>query len=74
MSSGSKGVAVQGTSLTKDYDRVGEWNSEYTRTKKVAIRKEDGSVVHVKTVKGSKGETVYDQKMADILFNITTNK
>jgi|13_taG_2_1085334.scaffolds.fasta_scaffold03204_2 hypothetical protein len=71
---GSKGVAVQGTSLTKDYDRVGEWNSEYTRTKKVAIRKEDGSVVHVKTVKGSKGETVYDQKMADILFNITTNK
>lgn len=58
----------------KGYDRVGEFNSEYTRNKKTAIRKSDGSIVEVSIRQGGKGETIYDQKMADILFNISTSK
>ena len=68
-----------GNSINKDfsgkpYDRVGEFNSEYTRNKKTAIRKEDGTIVEVSVKQGGKGETIYDQKMADILFNISSSK
>ena len=70
----SKGVAVNSDKTGKNYDRVGEFNSEYTRNKKIAVRKDDGTIVNVKTRQGGKGETLYDQNMAEILFNISTSK
>ena len=40
----------------------------------VVRKKADGSIVEVSVRQGGKGETIYDQKMADILFNISTSK
>ena len=70
----SNGRSLNSDASGKGYDRVGEFNSEYTRNKKTAIRKPDGTIVEVSIKQGGKGETIYDQKMADILFNISTSK
>ena len=70
----SSGRSLNSDASGKGYDRVGEFNSEYTRNKKTAIRKADGSIVEVSVKQGGKGETIYDQNMADILFNISTSK
>jgi hypothetical protein len=70
----TSGRSLNSDAIGKSYDRVGEFNSEYTRNKKTAIRKADGSIVEISVKQGGKGETIYDQKMADILFNISTSK
>lgn len=70
----SSASASNNSSHSDKYDRVGEYNSTYTRNKKINIRKEDGSIIEVMTKQGAKGETIYDQKMAEILFNISIDK
>jgi len=74
-SNAEKGNAV---SLIKDRytsEYVGERGSDYTNSKKVFMRNEEGELipVGVKNSKG-KGETVYDARFAEVLFNISTNK
>ena len=56
-------------------DLVGEKGSDYTNVKKVFMKNSEGKSipVQVKSSKG-KGETVYDSRFAEVLFNISTDK
>jgi hypothetical protein len=65
-------------SLIKDRyksDYVGERGSDYSKSKKSFIRNNEGNLipVNIKSSKGQ-GETVYDARFAEVLFNILTNK
>ena len=53
------------------YDFVGERSSRATKKRKVLIKGSDGDVVAVKANVGSNGETLYDQKYAEKVFNIS---
>ena len=71
----SKGNTV---TLIKDRhksDYVGERGSNYSKDKKTFIRNSEGKLipVNIKSSKGQ-GETVYDSRFAEVLFNISTNK
>jgi len=71
----SKGNAV---ALIKDKhssDFVGERGSNYSKNKKTFMRNSEGKLipVNIKSSKGQ-GETVYDSRFAEVLFNISTNK
>lgn len=65
------------TANNKKYmsDLVGEKGSDYTNFKKVFMKNSEGESIPVK-VKSSKGkgETVYDSRFAEVLFNISTDK
>ena len=56
-------------------DLVGEKGSDYTNVKKVFMKNSEGKSIpiQVKSSKG-KGETVYDSRFAEVLFNISTDK
>ena len=71
----SKGNTV---ALIKDKhasDYVGERGSNYSKNKKTFMRNSEGKLipVNIKSSKGQ-GETVYDSRFAEVLFNISTNK
>lgn len=66
------------TKLIKDQytsEYVGERGSDYSKDKKSFIRDNEGKLipVNIKSSKGQ-GETIYDARFAEVLFNILTNK
>ncbi len=65
------GAYVTGESDLLPYDFVGERSSRATKKRKVLIKGSDGDVVAVKANVGSNGETLYDQKYAEKVFNIS---
>ena len=62
---------LTGDSNLKPYEVVGERSSRATKVKKVVIRDKDGNVAHVKASVSTNGETIYDQKYAEKIFNIS---
>jgi hypothetical protein len=71
----SAGVAA-GLNLEKyTSESVGERGSDWKKTRKTFVRNSEGKLVPVmaKASKG-KGETVYDARLAEVLFNISNNK
>jgi len=71
----SKGSAINKNEKDYTSDFVGARGSDYKNNKKVFMRNSEGKLipVGVKSSKG-KGETVYDSRFAEVLFNISTNK
>ena len=65
------GAYVTGESDLLPYDFVGERSSRATKKRKVLIKGSNGDVVAVKANVGSNGETLYDQKYAEKVFNIS---
>ena len=64
-------------SLEKKYSSslVGKRGSDYQKKKITHIRNSEGKLIPVE-IKSSKGqgETVYDSRLGEVLFNISTNK
>ena len=71
----SKGNAVELIKDRQSTDFVAEKGSDYTNSRKVFMKNAEGKSIpiQVKSSKG-KGETVYDSRFAEVLFNISTNK
>ena len=71
----SKGNAVELIKDRQTTDFVAEKGSDYTNSRKVFMKNAEGKSIpiQVKSSKG-KGETVYDSRFAEVLFNISTNK
>lgn len=71
----SKGSAVYANKNKYSSDLVGERGSDYKKKKISHIRNSEGKLVPVE-IKSSQGqgETVYDARLGEILFNISTNK
>ena len=70
----SKGFAVDLNLDKYKTDNVGEREIDQTKERKTFIRDSNGKLVPVmaKTSKG-KGETVYDARLGEVLFNISAN-
>ena len=62
---------VTGESNLKPYSVVGERSDRSTKLRKVAITDADGNISHIKASISSNGETIYDQKHAQKIFNIS---
>jgi len=70
--SGDKsGAFITGESDLLPYDVVGERSSRATKKRKVLIRDKNGETVTIKADVVSNGETIYDQKYAEKVFNIS---
>ena len=71
--SGGSAVEQKEGHLTSEL--VGKRGSTYQKKKISHIRNSEGKLIPVE-VKSSKGqgETVYDERLGEILFNISTNK
>jgi len=54
-------------------DTVGHKNSENVNNKKIFIRDSKGNLLPIVAQNQNLGETVYDQKYAEIIFNISNN-
>ena len=56
-------------------EMIGERGTDYQKERKTWIRNDDGKLIPVmaKTLSG-KGETVYDARFAEVLFNVSTSK
>jgi len=56
-------------------EMVGERGTDYKKERKIWIRNEEGNLIPVKAKSSSsKGETVYDARFAEVLFNVSTSK
>ena len=66
----SEARVVTGNNL-EPYDFVGEKGTDHSKKRKIYIRNNSGEVVAVKGTKNRVGETVFDQKYAEVLFNIS---
>lgn len=64
-------VVSNDTSASEDV--VGNKNSETKKIKKVFIKDAQGNMVPIIAQNQSLGETVYDQKYAEMIFNISNN-
>ena len=64
---------VVGESDLEPYDFVGERSSKSSKTKKVFIEDREGNVTGVQASVESNGETIYDQKYAEMIFNISNS-
>lgn len=64
---------VVGESDLEPYDFVGERGSKSSKTKKVFIEDREGNVTGVQASVESNGETIYDQKYAEMIFNISNS-
>jgi hypothetical protein len=60
-------------SVSKTEDVVGNRNSESTFDKKIFIRDSNGQLIPVISQNKNSGETIYDQKYAEMIFNISNN-
>lgn len=60
-------------SISKSEDVVGNKNSESTFNKKIFIRDSNGQLIPVISQNKNSGETIYDQKYAEMIFNISNN-
>ena len=68
----SKGF-VSGETDLKKYDVVGEKSADARSYTKAEIRDKNGNIISVKALRSASGETVYDQKYAELIFNISNN-
>tara|TARA_B100001989_G_scaffold62778_1_gene42297 strand:+ start:200 stop:1414 length:1215 start_codon:yes stop_codon:yes gene_type:complete len=59
--------------ISKTEDVVGNRNSESTFNKKIFIRDSNGQLIPVISQNKNSGETIYDQKYAEMIFNISNN-
>jgi len=64
---------VVGESDLLPYDTVGERGSRDSKNKKVMITDSAGNIVNVRATTSSNGETLYDQKYAEKIFNISNS-
>ena len=62
-----------GNSNLKPYSSVGERSDRSTKVKKVFIRDKEGNLSQIKASVSSNGETIYDQKHAEKIFNISNS-
>lgn len=60
-----------GESNLEVYDFVGERSSNAQKQRKVIHKDSQGNTVVIKGIANSSGETIYDQKYAESIFNIT---
>lgn len=60
-----------GESNLEVYDFVGERSSNAKKQRKVVHKDSKGNTVEIRGVINSSGETIYDQKYAESIFNIT---
>ena len=60
-----------GESNLEVYDFVGERSSNAQKQRKVVHKDSQGNTVEIKGIANSSGETIYDQKYAESIFNIT---
>ncbi len=66
-----KSAYVVGKTNLKPYDKVGNQNTDHSTKKKIYIKNKKGKIISVKGEVNSSGETVYDQKYAVSIFNIS---
>ena len=64
-------VVTDNTSNSEDV--VGNLNSEHAENKKVIFKDSDGNIIPIVSQNQNTGETVYDQKYAEVIFNISNN-
>ena len=71
----AKGSAVNKTENKYTSSLVGKRGSDYRKKKITHVRNSEGKLIPVE-IKSSKGqgETVYDSRLGEVLFNISTNK
>lgn len=62
---------VIGQSNLEVYDYVGERSSNVKKQTKHVFKDRDGNTVEIKGTPSSSGETIFDQKYAETIFNIT---
>lgn len=55
-------------------ERVGKWSTDYSRRKKIFINDKSGNRVAVYAKSSTNGETVYDQKYAESIFDINNKE
>jgi hypothetical protein len=55
------------------YDAVAEKYTNERKHTKVNVKDQDGNIVKVRAVQNTSGETVYDEKYAELIFNISNN-
>ncbi len=66
-------VPVIGDNTSNKEDVVGNQNSENKNNKKIFIKDEKGNLLPVVAQNQNLGETVYDQKYAEFIFNVSNN-
>jgi len=64
---------VVGDSDLKKYDFVGERSSRSSSLRKILIEDDSGEPIEVQAHVGSNGETLYDQKYIELIFNISNS-
>lgn len=55
------------------YDVVAEKSTNERTHAKVNLKDQDGNIVKVRAIQNTSGETVYDEKYAELIFNISNN-
>lgn len=53
------------------HDDVAGWSTEYRKQKKILVDDGEGNKVQVQAKVSSNGEIIYDQKYAELLFNVS---
>jgi len=71
----SKGLAT-GINLEKyTSDSIGERDTDFSKERKTWVKNAEGQLVPVMAKSGDgKGETIYDSRFAEVLFNVSTSK
>ncbi len=64
---------IAGSKSSDVYEVVGEKSTDSSKLKKVIIRNAEGDLVNIKASISSNGETLYDQKYAEKIFNISNS-
>lgn len=62
---------VIGSSNLEVYDYVGERSSNAKKQRKIVFKDNQGNITEIKGVASTSGETIFDQKYAETIFNIT---
>jgi len=56
-------------------DSIGERNTDFSKERKTWVRNSEGELIPVMAKSGGgKGETIYDSRFAEVLFNVSTSK
>ncbi len=56
-------------------DSIGERGTDYSKERKTWVRNSEGELIPVMAKSGGgKGETIYDARFAEVLFNVSTSK
>ena len=67
------GAQVKSGSNLMPFDSLGEKSTDHSKRRKIFIRNSSGNIVAVKGIKTAAGETVFDQKYAEVLFNTSNS-